>query len=129
GITKAYSTRVGAGPFPTELDDGTGELLRTRGQEFGATTGRARRCGWFDAAALRRSIQINGVSGLCITKLDVLDGMEKVRLCTGYRIGGTPHELLPLAAEDAARCEPDLLHAVERSEEHTSELQSRFDLV
>jgi len=106
GITKAYSTRVGAGPFPTELNDGTGELLRTRGQEFGATTGRARRCGWFDAAALRRSIQINGVSGLCITKLDVLDGMEKVRLCTGYRIGGAPHEVLPLAAEDAARCEP-----------------------
>ena len=106
GITKAYSTRVGAGPFPTELDDSTGELLRTRGQEFGATTGRPRRCGWFDAAALKRSIQINGVSGLCITKLDVLDGMEKVRLCTGYRIGGAPHEVLPLAAEDAARCEP-----------------------
>src|SRR2546427_6980966 len=106
GITKAYTTRVGSGPFPTELVDGTGELLRTRGQEFGATTGRARRCGWFDAAALRRSIQINGVSGLCITKLDVLDGMEKVRLCTGYRIDGAPHELLPLAAEDAARCEP-----------------------
>jgi len=106
GITKAYTTRVGSGPFPTELDDSTGELLRTRGQEFGATTGRARRCGWFDAAALRRSIQINGVSGLCITKLDVLDGMEKVRLCTGYRIDGALHELLPLAAEDAARCEP-----------------------
>jgi len=106
GITKAYSTRVGSGPFPTELDDRTGELLRARGQEFGATTGRARRCGWFDAAALRRSIQINGVTGLCITKLDVLDGMEKVRLCTGYRIDGVPHELLPLAAEDAARCEP-----------------------
>src|SRR5258706_7144753 len=106
GITKAYATRVGSGPFPTELGDSTGELLRTRGQEFGATTGRARRCGWFDAAALRRSIQINGVSGLCITKLDVLDGMEKVRLCTGYRIDGALHELLPLAAEDAARCEP-----------------------
>jgi adenylosuccinate synthase len=106
GITKAYTTRVGSGPLPTELDDGTGELLRTRGQEFGATTGRPRRCGWFDAAALRRSIQINGVSGLCITKLDVLDGMEKVRLCTGYRIDGAIHELLPLGAEDAARCEP-----------------------
>jgi len=106
GITKAYTTRVGSGPFPTELDDSTGELLRTRGQEFGATTGRPRRCGWFDAAALRRSIQINGVSGLCITKLDVLDGMEKVRLCTGYRIDGALHELLPLGAEDAARCEP-----------------------
>jgi len=106
GITKAYTTRVGSGPFPTELDNSTGELLRTRGQEFGATTGRPRRCGWYDAAALRRSIQINGVSGLCITKLDVLDGMEKVSLCTGYRIDGVIHELLPLGAEDVARCEP-----------------------
>jgi len=106
GITKAYATRVGSGPFPTELDDGTGELLRSRGQEFGATTGRPRRCGWFDAAALRRSIQINGVSGLCVTKLDVLDGMEKVKLCVGYRIEGTRHDLLPLGAEDAERCEP-----------------------
>ena len=106
GITKAYATRVGSGPFPTELADATGELLRKRGQEFGATTGRPRRCGWFDAAALRRSIQINGVSGLCITKLDVLDGMDEVMLCTGYRIDGRPEELLPLGAEEAARCEP-----------------------
>ncbi|HKW37108.1 MAG TPA: adenylosuccinate synthase [Burkholderiales bacterium] len=106
GITKAYATRVGSGPFPTELGDSTGELLRARGQEFGATTGRPRRCGWFDAPALRRSIQINGVSGLCITKLDVLDGMDEVRLCTGYRIDGKNEELLPLGAEEAARCEP-----------------------
>ncbi|MGB5079185.1 MAG: adenylosuccinate synthase [Burkholderiales bacterium] len=106
GITKAYATRVGSGPFPTELQDGTGELLRRRGQEFGATTGRPRRCGWFDAAALRRSIQINGVSGLCITKLDVLDGMEKVRLCVAYRVDGARLDLLPSGAEDAARCEP-----------------------
>jgi adenylosuccinate synthase len=106
GITKAYATRVGSGPFPTELADSTGELLRARGQEFGATTGRPRRCGWFDAAALRRSIQINGVSGLCITKLDVLDGMDEVMLCTGYRIDGKPEDLLPLGAEEAARCEP-----------------------
>jgi adenylosuccinate synthase len=106
GITKAYTTRVGSGPFPTELADSTGELLRQRGQEFGATTGRPRRCGWFDAAALRRSIQINGVTGLCITKLDVLDGLDEVRLCTGYRIDGKAEELLPLGAEDAARCEP-----------------------
>jgi adenylosuccinate synthase len=106
GITKAYTTRVGSGPFPTELRDATGELLRKRGQEFGATTGRPRRCGWFDAAALRRSIQINGVSGLCITKLDVLDGMEKVKLCIGYRVEGASLDLLPLGAEDAARCEP-----------------------
>src|SRR5476651_1364760 len=75
GITKAYTTRVGGGPFPTELEDSTGELLRQRGKEFGATTGRPRRCGWFDAAAMKRSIQINGVTGFCVTKLDVLDGM------------------------------------------------------
>jgi adenylosuccinate synthase len=106
GITKAYATRVGSGPFPTELLDSTGELLRTRGQEFGATTGRPRRCGWFDMPALRRSIQINGVSGLCITKLDVLDGLDEVRLCTGYRIDGKAEELLPLGAEEAARCVP-----------------------
>jgi len=106
GITKAYATRVGSGPFPTELEDDTGELLRSRGQEFGATTGRPRRCGWFDGAALKRAIQINGVSGLCITKLDVLDGMRKVRLCVGYRAGGAFHDLLPLGAEDAERCEP-----------------------
>ena len=106
GITKAYTTRVGSGPFPTELNDATGELLRIRGQEFGATTGRPRRCGWFDAPALRRSIQINGVSGLCITKLDVLDGIDEVRLCTSYRIDGKVEELLPLGAEEAARCEP-----------------------
>jgi adenylosuccinate synthase len=106
GITKAYTTRVGGGPFPTELTEETGELLRTRGAEYGATTGRPRRCGWFDAPALRRSIQINGVSGLCITKLDVLDGMKTVRLCTGYRIDGSLVELLPLGAEDTARCEP-----------------------
>ncbi|HWI14357.1 MAG TPA: adenylosuccinate synthase, partial [Burkholderiales bacterium] len=84
GITKAYTTRVGSGPFPTELDDEVGKQLASRGNEFGATTGRPRRCGWFDAAALKRSIQINGVSGLCVTKLDVLDGMERVRLGVGY---------------------------------------------
>jgi len=106
GITKAYTTRVGSGPFPTEQENSTGELLRARGNEFGATTGRPRRCGWFDAAALKRSIQINGVSGLCITKLDVLDGMEEVKVCVGYRIDGALSELLPAGAEDTARCEP-----------------------
>ena len=88
GITKAYSTRVGGGPFPTELSDDVGEHLRQRGKEFGATTGRPRRCGWFDAAALKRSIQLNGVSGLCITKLDVLDGVETVKICVGYKHRG-----------------------------------------
>ncbi|MFP5439910.1 MAG: adenylosuccinate synthase [Gammaproteobacteria bacterium] len=88
GITKAYTTRVGGGPFPTELFDDTGKHLATRGHEFGSTTGRARRCGWFDAVALRRAIEINSVSGLCLTKLDVLDGLDVVRICTGYRSGG-----------------------------------------
>lgn len=106
GITKAYTTRVGSGPFPTELENDTGEKLRARGNEFGATTGRPRRCGWFDAAAMKRSIQINGVSGLCVTKLDVLDGMEEVRVCIGYRVGGKMSDLLPVGAEDTARCEP-----------------------
>jgi len=81
-------------------------LLRSRGNEFGATTGRPRRCGWFDAPALRRSIQINGVTGLCVTKLDVLDGMDRVKLCTGYHLDGGHRDLLPLGAEDADRCEP-----------------------
>jgi adenylosuccinate synthase len=106
GITKAYSTRVGSGPFPTELSDGVGELLRQRGQEFGATTGRPRRTGWFDAAALKRSIQLNGVSGLCITKLDVLDGVEAVKICVGYEIEGRMSDILPVGAEELERCVP-----------------------
>jgi len=106
GITKAYSTRVGEGPFPTELSDGVGERLRQRGQEFGATTGRPRRTGWFDAAALKRSIQLNGVSGLCITKLDVLDGAQTVKICTGYEIDGALSDILPVGAEELERCVP-----------------------
>jgi adenylosuccinate synthase len=106
GITKAYSTRVGGGPFPTELSDDVGERLRQRGQEFGATTGRPRRTGWFDAAALKRSIQLNGVSGLCITKLDVLDGVEAVKICVGYKLEGTFSEILPVGAEELERCHP-----------------------
>jgi len=106
GITKAYTTRVGSGPFPTELDDDIGRQLASRGNEFGATTGRPRRCGWFDAAALKRSIQINGVSGLCVTKLDVLDGMEKVCLGVGYRWKGERRDILPFGAETLAECEP-----------------------
>jgi adenylosuccinate synthase len=106
GITKAYTTRVGEGPFPTELSDDVGERLRQRGQEFGATTGRPRRTGWFDAAALKRSIQLNGVSGLCITKLDVLDGVEAVKICVGYKLEGTFSEILPVGAEELERCHP-----------------------
>ena len=106
GITKAYSTRVVSGPFPTELSDDVGERLRQRGQEFGATTGRPRRTGWFDAAALKRSIQLNGVSGLCITKLDVLDGAEALKICTGYEVDGRLSDILPVGAEELERCVP-----------------------
>jgi adenylosuccinate synthase len=106
GITKAYATRVGSGPFPTELTEDTGEQLRQRGQEFGSVTGRPRRCGWFDAAALQRSVQLNGLTGLCITKLDVLDGLPTVRLCTGYRYEGRSVDILPFGADAVARCEP-----------------------
>ncbi|HJS76339.1 MAG TPA: adenylosuccinate synthase [Burkholderiales bacterium] len=106
GITKAYTTRVGGGPFPTELSDDVGEHLRQRGQEFGATTGRPRRTGWFDAAALKRSIQLNGVSGLCITKLDVLDGVDAVKICVGYELEGNFSEILPVGAEELERCHP-----------------------
>jgi len=88
GIVKAYCTRVGNGPFPTELQDTTGELLRSKGHEYGATTGRPRRCGWFDAVALRYSVMINGIERIAITKLDVLDGFDEIRVCTGYELNG-----------------------------------------
>jgi adenylosuccinate synthase len=106
GITKAYTTRVGAGPFPTELDNDIGRRIAARGNEFGSTTGRARRCGWFDAAALKRSIQINGVSGLGVTKLDVLDGMATLQLAVGYRLNGVLSDILPVGAEELEECEP-----------------------
>ena len=106
GITKAYTTRVGAGPFPTELNDGHGDFLSERGNEFGATTGRRRRCGWFDAALVRRAVQLNGVTGLCITKLDVLDGLDTVQICAGYRYQGGVQPLPPAGAEALAKCEP-----------------------
>ena len=107
GITKAYTTRVGSGPFPTELEDEVGKHLATRGHEFGSTTGRPRRCGWFDAVAMKRSIQINGVTGLCITKLDVLDGVESLNLGVGYRLSdGSKSDILPVGADDLGNCEP-----------------------
>lgn len=106
GITKAYTTRVGSGPFPTELFDETGEHLAKVGHEFGATTGRARRCGWFDAVALRRSAQINSLTGLCITKLDVLDELETIKICTGYEIDGKTVDIPPIGAEAFAKCKP-----------------------
>jgi len=131
GITKAYTTRVGSGPFPTELydaeekQDPTGRYLAEKGHEFGSTTGRARRCGWFDAAALKRSIQINGVSGLCVTKLDVMDGMEEVRICVGYRINGQYSDILPVGAESLEGCEP-VYEAMQGWKESTVGLQ-RYD--
>lgn len=106
GVVKAYTTRVGAGPFPTELFDDMGEHLGTVGAEFGATTGRPRRCGWFDAVALRRSIINSSVSALCVTKLDVLDGLETVRICVGYEIDGEPIAGLPVFVDRFADCEP-----------------------
>ncbi len=108
GITKAYTTRVGGGPFPSELptDQGVGKHLASVGHEFGTVTGRARRCGWFDAALLRRSVQINGLTGICLTKLDVLDGLESLKLCSGYTLDGKQIDVFPVGAEDAARCVP-----------------------
>ena len=106
GITKAYTTRVGSGPFPTELLDEMGELLAKRGDEFGATTGRPRRCGWFDAVALRRARDINSLTGLCVTKLDVLDELETIHVCTGYRSDGALLDTLPVTTEAVADCEP-----------------------
>ena len=106
GIVKAYTTRVGAGPFPTELDDECGEHMGTRGHEFGATTGRKRRCGWLDLVALKRSFKINSVTGLCITKLDVLDGLETIKLAIAYRHEGEKTTVLPTGAEKIAECEP-----------------------
>lgn len=105
GITKAYATRVGSGPFPTELSDSVGERLREIGAEFGATTGRPRRCGWLDVVALRMACRLNGLTGLAVTKLDVLRGLEEVRVCTGYRLGGKSIDRVPSRAEDYARCE------------------------
>lgn len=110
GITKAYTTRVGSGPFPSELDieteDCPGYQMSTKGREIGTVTKRKRRCGWFDAAALRRSARINGLTGLCITKLDVLDGIAELDICTGYELDGKVVDMLPVGADDVARCKP-----------------------
>lgn len=105
GITKAYSTRVGNGPFPTELHDSYGEHLGVKGHEFGATTGRKRRCGWFDAVSMRKSAQLNSLSGICLTKLDVLDGLDKIGICTAYKINNIVTEIAPLGADQYEACE------------------------
>ena len=106
GIAKAYTTRVGAGPFPTELFDEAGQELGERGHEFGATTGRQRRCGWFDAPAVKRACIINGVTGICVTKLDVMDTLKTVKICTAYKLDGVEIDVPPLGADALAKCEP-----------------------
>ena len=106
GITKAYTTRVGSGPFPTEQDNEVGQKLGERGHEFGTVTGRKRRCGWFDAVLVRQAVAVGGVTGIALTKLDVLDGFESVEICTGYRLDGTTLDYLPAHAADQARVEP-----------------------
>ena len=106
GITKAYTTRVGSGPFPTELDDPIGQRLGERGHEFGTVTGRKRRCGWFDAVLVRQSVAVSGVTGIALTKLDVLDGLDEVKICTGYRLGDRMLDYFPAHAADQAAVEP-----------------------
>jgi adenylosuccinate synthase len=109
GIVKAYTTRVGAGPFPTELFDDDGRHLGEKGHEFGATTGRQRRCGWLDIVALKRSLEINSVTGMCITKLDVLDGMETVKIAVAYKLDGKEVTTPPVGADLFEKCEPVLI--------------------
>ncbi len=106
GITKAYTTRVGGGPFPTELFDDNGKHMGVKGAEFGATTGRARRCGWLDAVALRRMVELNGVNGLCVTKLDVLDGLPELKICTAYQLDGELLESIPIDSDRWQDIEP-----------------------
>ena len=106
GITKAYTTRVGAGPFPTELTDRVGRTLGERGREFGTVTGRPRRCGWFDAVAVRQAIKTGGIEGIALTKLDVLDGFEEIRICTAYRRGGESYDYVPAGTSTQAEIEP-----------------------
>ena len=127
GIVKAYTTRVGAGPFPTELDDACGQHMGERGHEFGATTGRKRRCGWLDLVALKRSLKINSVSGLCITKLDVLDGLESIKLAVAYRYRGEEVSIPPAGADNFEVCEPVYIE-MPGWQESTVGLKSRDEL-
>ncbi len=127
GITKAYTTRVGGGPFPTELDDATGRLLGERGREFGTVTGRRRRCGWFDAVLVRQAIKVSGIHGIALTKLDVLDGMERLELCTAYRYGGEVIGRLPATISAQAEVEP-VCETLEGWRESTRGARSWADL-
>ncbi|WP_287460418.1 adenylosuccinate synthase [Sphingomonas sp.] len=127
GIAKAYTTRVGSGPFPTELEDETGDRLGTRGHEFGTVTGRKRRCGWFDAVLVRQSAAVSGITGIALTKLDVLDGFEEVKICTGYRLRGETLDYFPAHAADQAEVEP-IYETVEGWSESTAGARSWADL-
>jgi adenylosuccinate synthase len=127
GIVKAYTTRVGEGPFPTELFDADGERLGTRGREFGTVTGRKRRCGWFDAVLVRQTCAISGINGIALTKLDVLDGFEVIRICTGYELDGQMLDHLPTAADQQARCKP-VYEEIEGWKESTEGARSWADL-
>jgi adenylosuccinate synthase len=127
GVSKAYTTRVGEGPFPTELTDLTGETIRERGGEFGATTGRPRRCGWLDAVVLNHAVRLNGLDGLVITKLDVLDGLEQIKICTGYRCDGKVLRVVPASVEALKQCEP-IYEEVEGWQEETQTARNFDDL-
>jgi adenylosuccinate synthase len=106
GVVKAYTTRVGSGPFPTEIKDSLGDALREKGGEYGATTGRPRRCGWLDMVILRHSVRINGITGIAVTKLDILDGFESIKFCTAYRHGGKTYDEFPKEINVIEECEP-----------------------
>ncbi|MEE8611051.1 MAG: adenylosuccinate synthase [Sphingomonas aquatilis] len=127
GIAKAYTTRVGSGPFPTELDDETGERLGQRGHEFGTVTGRKRRCGWIDTVLLRQSAAVGGITGIALTKIDVLDGFETVKICTGYRLNGVELDYFPAHAADQANVEP-IYEEMEGWQESTAGARSWADL-
>ncbi len=106
GIAKAYTTRVGGGPFPTELDDAIGELIGDRGREFGTNTGRKRRCGWFDAVLTRQAVKTSGINGIALTKLDILDGFDEIKICVGYMLDGKQIDRLPASQSAQARVTP-----------------------
>ncbi|MCH6590361.1 MAG: adenylosuccinate synthase [Alphaproteobacteria bacterium] len=127
GITKAYTTRVGGGPFPTELHDDVGKGLGERGREFGTVTGRARRCGWFDAVLVRQAVKVNGIDGIALTKADVLDGMDELKVCTGYRIDGESLDHLPASSVQQAKVEP-VYEVMEGWSENTRGARSWADL-
>ena len=127
GIVKAYTTRVGSGPFPSELEDETGQRLGERGREFGTVTGRKRRCGWFDAVLVRQSAAVSGITGIALTKLDVLDGFEQIRICTGYTLDGKTYDYLPPHPQDQARVQP-VYETIEGWSESTAGARSWAEL-